>query len=83
MPVAAPKGLDAPFGFLYPTRSRSGAAYDSARAYTIKDAQGTRHAARRTAARDCRPSAVRVRESDRGCDNSLHTPDAPARRLRG
>ena len=51
MPAAAPETLDAPFGFLYPTRRRSGAAYDSARAYTIKDAQGTRHAAYRLSVR--------------------------------
>ena len=51
VPAAAPKTLDAPFGFLYPTRRRSGAAYDSARAYTIKDAQGTRHAAYRLSVR--------------------------------
>ena len=50
-PAAAPKSLDAPFGFLYPTRRRSGAVYDSARAYTIKDAQGTRHAAYRLSIR--------------------------------
>jgi LCP family protein required for cell wall assembly len=51
VPAAAPETLDAPFGFLYPTRRRSGAAYDTVRAYTVKDANGTPQAAYRLSIR--------------------------------
>ena len=41
----------APRGVLYPTRRLAGAVYDSARAYTLKDEQGTSHRAYRLSVR--------------------------------
>jgi polyisoprenyl-teichoic acid--peptidoglycan teichoic acid transferase len=49
VPADAPK-LRAP-GLLYPTRRVAGAVYDSARAYTLKDQQGTSHRAYRLSLR--------------------------------
>ena len=75
-PPPRPKTLDAPFGFLYPTRRRSGAAYDSARAYTIKDAQGTRHAAYRLSIRAALGEYYGVQGTDWTDPPILAAPDA-------
>lgn len=50
-PAPAPKSLRAPFGLLYPTRRVSGAVYDSARSYSLKDEHGTSHQAYRLSVR--------------------------------
>lgn len=49
--AAPPKSARAPFGLRYPTRKLSGAVYDSARSYRIKDAKGTPHRAYRLSVR--------------------------------
>ena len=51
VPASAPEPVRAPFGLRYPTRRLSGAVYDGARAYTLKDEQGTPHRAYRLSVR--------------------------------
>ena len=74
--AAAPKSLDAPFGLLYPTLRRSGATYDSVRAYTIKDAQGARHAAYRLSIRAALGEYYGVQGTDWTDPPILSAPDA-------